>query len=190
MKKIKLYIKKQIKSFLGIETTRMYVSKLIKRGLIIGNNFNIQKGVILDDTHCWLITIGNNVTLAPNVHILCHDASTKYHLNYTKISPVEIKDNVFIGASSIIMPGVTIGENVIVAANSVVTKNISSNKVVAGIPAKPICNTDEYIEKCKNEMEDNNKFDERYLLKNITSDKKTHMKSILYSSKNKNGYIV
>lgn len=53
------------------------LDKLIKQGLVIGENFHAQEGVIIDPGHCWLIEIGSNVTLAPRVHILAHDASTK-----------------------------------------------------------------------------------------------------------------
>jgi acetyltransferase-like isoleucine patch superfamily enzyme len=70
--------------------------KLISMGMTVGNNFRRLHGVILDPGHCWLIEIGNNVTMAPRVHILCHDASTKQFLNYTKIGRVTIGDNVFI----------------------------------------------------------------------------------------------
>ena len=53
------------------------IEKLKKDGLRVGVNFNAMNGVIIDPGHCWLIQIGDNVTLAPNVHILAHDASTK-----------------------------------------------------------------------------------------------------------------
>ena len=65
------------------------IRKLIKKGLKIGRDCNIQGGVIIDDSHCFHIEIGNNVTLAPRVHILAHDASI-------------IEDNVIIGAGSIV----------------------------------------------------------------------------------------
>ena len=61
------------------------VPTLIKRGLIVGSNVFINFGCIIDESFCWLISIGNNVTLAPNVHILAHDASTKKALGFTKI---------------------------------------------------------------------------------------------------------
>ena len=61
------------------------VPSLIKKGLIIGENVFINFGCIIDESFCWLITIGDNVTLAPNVHILAHDASTKKSLGYTKM---------------------------------------------------------------------------------------------------------
>ena len=84
--------------------------KLISMGMTVGTNFKRLHGVILDPAHCWLITIGDNVTMAPRVHILCHDASTKQFLNYTKIGNVTIGDNVFIGAKSVVLPGVTFAE--------------------------------------------------------------------------------
>lgn len=63
---------------------------LVERGLTVGKNFQPQPGCILDPSHCWLITIGDDVTLAPRVHILAHDASTKMFLGYTKIGLVTI----------------------------------------------------------------------------------------------------
>ena len=110
--------------------------KLIKMGMMVGKNFERLNGVILDPSHCWLIKIGDNVTMAPRVHILCHDASTKTFLGYTKIGRVTIGDNVFIGAESVVLPNVKIGNNVIVGANSVVSKDVPDNVVIAGNPAR------------------------------------------------------
>ena len=56
--------------------------KLISMGMKVGKNFGRLHGVILDPSHCWLIEIGDDVTMAPRVHVLCHDASTKVHLGY------------------------------------------------------------------------------------------------------------
>ena len=105
----------------------------IENGLKIGKNHNIQDQVIFDWSHCWLIEIGDNVTIAPRVYILCHDASTKNTLGYTKIGRVRIGNNVFIGANTTILPGVTIGDNVIIGANGVVTKDIPENSVAIGL---------------------------------------------------------
>ena len=69
-------------------------------GMKVGKDFNRLAGVILDPSHCWLIDIGDNVTIAPRVHVLCHDASTKGFLGYTKIGRVNIGSNVFIGADT------------------------------------------------------------------------------------------
>ena len=128
-------IKEILYRFRGEYTTE----KLISMGMTVGSNFKRLHGVILDPGHCWLITIGDNVTMAPRVHILCHDASTKQFLNYTKIGRVTIGDNVFIGAESVVLPGVTIGSNVIIGANSTVTHDIPENSVAVGSPARVIC---------------------------------------------------
>lgn len=142
------------------------LQKLIKRGLCVGENFTRMSGVIIDPSHCWHIEIGNNVILAPNVHILAHDASTKPFLNYTRIANVKIGNNVFIGASSIILPGVTIGNNVIIGAGSIITKDIPSSTVALGSPAKVLCSLDEYIQKEKMKMNAENVFQEDYTLRN------------------------
>ena len=72
--------------------------KLIKMGMTVGKNFKRLNNVLIDDSHAWLITIGDNVTPAPRVHILAHDASTKNLIGYTKIGTVSIGNNVFIGS--------------------------------------------------------------------------------------------
>ena len=84
-----------IKEFLYRIRAEYTTEKLISMGMIVGNNFKRLNGVILDPAHCWLIEIGDNVTMAPRVHVLCHDASTKQFLNYTKIGRVTIGNNVF-----------------------------------------------------------------------------------------------
>lgn len=127
--------------------------ELIKRGLIVGKGFNRLNQVIIDDSHPWLIEIGNDVTLAPRVHIIAHDASTKKSLGYTKIGTVRIGDRVFVGAGSVILPNVKIGSDVIIGANSTVTHNLPNGVVAAGNPAKIICTTKEYLDKEKKRME-------------------------------------
>lgn len=161
--------------------------KLVKMGLKIGKNFKRLNGVILDPAHCWLITIGDNVTIAPRVHILAHDASTKEFLNYTKIGRVSIGDNVFIGAESVVLPNVNIGDNVVIGANSTVTKDIPSNSVYAGNPAKFICTIEEYIDKNKIKMEDSPVYGEEYTLRaNVDNTKKKKMYDEL---ENKMGFV-
>lgn len=150
--------------------------KLIRMGMKVGKNFGRLNGVILDPSHCWLIQIGDNVTMAPRVHILCHDASTKQFLGYTKIGHVTIGDNVFIGAESVVLPNVTIGSNVIIGANSTVAKDIPDNVVVAGNPAKIICSIEEYLDKHKTNMKTAPVYGEEYTLRqNVTEEKKKQM---------------
>lgn len=141
------------------------INKLIKRGLTIGRNCKLGNCVIAP-SHCFHITIGDNVTFGPRVHILAHDASTKVFLNYTRVANVKIGNNIFIGAHSIVLPGVTIGDNVIIGAGSIVSRNIPSNSVAVGSPAKVIKSLSEYLETRKKEMLVDNTFAEEFTLRN------------------------
>lgn len=99
------------------------------------------------------ITLGNNVWVATGVTFATHDAIHKMLNNCMEgelfkenIGHIEIKDNVFVGANTTILPGVTIGPNAIVAAGSVVNKSIGEG-VYGGVPAKYICSFDEFVDK-------------------------------------------
>jgi len=140
------------------------LNKYKARGLKVGSNFNMLGGCIIDHSHCWLIRIGDNVTFAPRVHVLAHDASTKRVLGYTRIALTSIGNDVFVGAPSTIMPGVTVGDGAVVGAGSVVTKDVAPGTVVAGNPAKPICSTEDYLARQKDELGRVPVFDERYTL--------------------------
>lgn len=142
------------------------LDKLIKRGLVVGKNLTRMKGVIIDPSHCWHISIGDNVVLAPRVHILAHDASTKIFLNYTRVANTRIGNQVFLGAGSIVLPGVTIGNNVIIGAGSVVSKDIPDNSVAFGNPANVVKTLDEFLEKNRQLMSLENCFGEHYTLRN------------------------
>lgn len=166
------FLKKLLYRLRGEYTTE----QLIKRGMRVGNNFLRLNGVILDPDHCWHIEIGDNVTLAPRVHILCHDASTKLFLDYTKIGNVKVGNDVFIGAESVVLPGVCIGNRVIIGANSTVTHNIPDNVVAAGSPAKIICTVDDYLKKEEKRMESAPCFGEEYTLRgSVSIQKRTEM---------------
>ena len=176
-----------IKEFLYRLRGDYTTEKLVKMGLKVGTNFKRLHGVILDPSHCWLIEIGDNVTMAPKVHVLCHDASTKIHLDYTKLGRVTIGNNVFIGASTIILPNVSIGNNVIIGANSTVTKDIPEGMVAVGCPAKVICTIEAYINKEKLQMETAPCYDESYTLNGSISFEKKRQQNI--ELKDKIGYV-
>lgn len=163
------------------------IKRLEKNGFIHGKNLNTQHGVIIDPGHCWLIECGDNVTLAPYVHILAHDASTKIPLGYTKIGRVRIGNNVFIGAGSTVLPGVTIGDNVIIGSMSLVTHDLLKGGVYAGNPCVKIMEYNDFVEKHKKNMTSSPVFDESYIIGNITDDKKIKMKEMLGDGI---GYIV
>ena len=178
------FLKELIYRLRGDYTTE----KLISMGMKVGKNFHRLHGTILDPDHCWLIEIGDDVTMAPRVHVLCHDASTKTFLGYTKIGCVTIGNRVFIGANSTILPNVSIGDDVIIGANSVVTHDVPSGSVFAGNPARKISTIEEYKAKEQKRMESAPKYEEDYTLRaNISMEKRMEQKRDLSG---KIGYIV
>lgn len=103
----------------------------------------------------YLIKIGNNTTISHGVDFITHDNSVckLYGIDHDLYGMVVIGDNCFIGAHAIIMYGVTIADNVIVAAGSVVTKSISQERVVvAGNPARIICTWEDFQKKHDNHI--------------------------------------
>ena len=156
------------------------IEALLKMGLRVGKNFSAQHGYDLDPSHCWLITIGDDVTLAPHVQIIAHDASTCKALGYAKIGRVDIGNRVFIGAGSIILPNVTIGDDVVVGAGSVVTHSIPSNSVCGGNPARIICSMDCFLEKQMERMKNRPVYSSAYTLReNISHHKKQEQRDAL-----------
>lgn len=178
---LRYFIKVLIYRIRGEYTTE----QLIKNGLRVGKDFTRMKGVILDPGHVWHIRIGDRVTLAPNVHILAHDSSFKLFLGYTRVGNVIIGDNVFIGAESVILPGVKIGSNCIIGANSTVSCEIPDNVVVAGNPARIICSIEEYLDKAQKQINEFDVFDCSHTVRNCISDNK---KIAMYESAFKNRY--
>ena len=156
------------------------VEKLVKMGLNVGRTFNPQQGFDLDPSHCWLITIGDDVTFGPQVRILAHDAAMHQALDYTRIGRVHIGNRVFIGAGSTVLPNVTIGDDVIIGAGSVVTRDIPAGKVYAGNPAQELCSTEAFLQKHRDAMQTRPVFDESYTLRqNVTPEKKEEQKERL-----------
>ena len=107
------------------------------KNITIGYNSVINKKVLLDGRGGQLI-IGNNVDIAQetNIWTLEHDVHDDYHTD--KGGKVTIEDYVWIASRVTILPGVKIGRGAVIAANSVVTKDVRAMAIVGGIPAKII----------------------------------------------------
>lgn len=126
------------------------VYDLISEGMSVGEYVWLGDNCIFDRSFCFLIKLGNHVTLSNNVQILAHDASLYDFIHYTKVGMVEIDDYAFVGAGSFIMPGVHIGKGAVIAARSLVTKDVPSGEVWGGSPAKKMCNRTELENKFLN----------------------------------------
>lgn len=106
-----------------------------------GKHTKIGKNVFINFDCVFLdlggITLEDNVLLAPKVSLLSegHPISSENRHSLT-VGHIHIKKNAWIGANATILQGVTIGENAIVAAGSVVSKDVPDNTIVGGIPAK------------------------------------------------------
>lgn len=149
---------------------------LQKKGLRLGKDPNIQPGVIIDPSHCWLIEIGDRVTIAPMAIILAHDASTLPFIGYAKVGQVRIGAGVFIGAGAIILPGSRIGENAVIGAGAVVSGDIPAGMVATGVPARSVMTVAEYRERELERMKQSATFDESYTVRGkITDAKKREM---------------
>jgi maltose O-acetyltransferase len=112
------------------------LSDLVERGLKIGRDVSVGRDVFLAELCPWLLTIGDDATIGMHVTIFTWDNSTKRRIGYTSVAPVVIGDGAYIGAFSIILPGVTIGKRAVVGAGSVVRSDIPAGVVAAGAPAR------------------------------------------------------
>ena len=152
---------------------------LREKGCKIGEKTRLLCTIDCFGTEPYLVEIGNDCLLSSNLNFLTHDGGTKVlnALNYfdgvymDKVGKIVVGNNCFIGTGAKIMLGVTIGDNVIIGAGSIVTKDIPSNSIAVGVPAKVISTIDEFYEKNKDKFQPTTRMSpeekKEYLLKNI-----------------------
>lgn len=143
-------------------TSEDYLAYLRKKGAKIGKNVRIYcpANAIIDAHNPYLLTMGDNIDITGPVTILTHDYAVFVCNNMCYQSggrqrrnrvgcnrPVVIGNNVFLGWGCTILAGSTIGDNVIIGANAVVSGNVEANSVYAGNPAQKIMSIEEYHER-------------------------------------------
>lgn len=149
-------IKKYIQRFWVRRNSNSFITYLRSKGVKIGENCIMRSPSTtrIDLQRPELITIGNNVDMNMNFQIMTHDWGSlvfraKYHDFINSTGRVVIGNNIYFGTDVIILKGVTIGDNCIIGAGSLVTKSIPANSVAAGIPCKVVYSIDDYYQKRK-----------------------------------------
>ena len=104
--------------------------------LDLGQQVFINSGCVFLDQA--LISIGEKTMLGPQVRLCSttHDVDPEYRKTHTVHAPITIGKNAWLGAGVVVLPGVTIGDNSVIAANSVVTQDVPPNALYAGAPAR------------------------------------------------------
>ena len=126
----------------------------MKCGVNVKGRLHLYGGVSWG-TEPWIITLGDNVHITDGVRFITHDGGTLLFrdkvpdLEITK--PIVVGDNVYIGNCVMILPGVHIGNNVVIGAGAIVTKDVPDGQVIGGVPAHFIKTTDDYFEKLQKE---------------------------------------
>lgn len=143
--------------------TKVWVNVQIRENAVIGDNCIVSKDVYIDHAvtigdRCKIqnsvsvyhgVSIGNDVFVGPNASFTNDRVPRAFNSDW-KITPTFIKDGASIGANSTLICGITVGEYAMVAAGSVVTRDVEPYTLVMGNPARPVAR----IDKAGNKVEE------------------------------------
>lgn len=135
--------------------SKVRVRSMRALGWKVGKNVYFPEDLVITQNFVYYrgeLEIGDNVSIGPRCTLVVSahpNASKLKHILVEKPSSVVIQDNAWLGAGCIILPGVTIGQNAVIGAGAVVTKDVPENTIVAGVPAKVIKKIDIDDDSCK-----------------------------------------
>ena len=138
-------------------TTKGSLRCAVEDGLRIGKQVTVMGGVNFG-SEPYLIKLGDSVRISSDVRFITHDGGTHAfrdrpeYKDVVKYGKIEVGEGSFIGAGVTILPGVTIGHHAVIGAGSLVNRDIPSETVWAGIPARQICTLSEYADRAKAAM--------------------------------------
>ena len=135
---------------------RLYKRMLQMHGISIGPSTIIDPDSTIDITRPSLVSIGDKCYFNKGLVLLTHDFVSGVIRNvyadyFNSSGKVTVGNNVRTGYNVTILKGVTIGDNCFIAANSLVTKDMPSNSIIGGVPARVLCSLDEYYHRRKDE---------------------------------------
>lgn len=146
----------KIQDIIARRNSNALINHFRDKGIKIGTGcvFRHPFGVVIDTQRPSLVSIGNNVDMNKNFSIYCHDYGSGvfknvYNIALNSSGAVSIGNNVYFGANCTVLKGVTIEDNCIIGAGSIVIRSIPANSVAVGIPCKVVCTLDEYFYKRK-----------------------------------------
>ena len=179
---------KKLSYFIDERRRERFLDELVKRGLRLGKDVFIAADIMVDPSHCYLISIGDHCGFAPDVKLIAHDGSTKrMELGFSRVGRIQIGEYCYFGHSAIILPGVKIGPNAIVGAGAVVAKDVPPNSVAVGNPARVICSLDEYLNRMKELSKTQKIFGEDYYWDKLNDTKR---RELLEALENSMGFMV
>lgn len=148
----------KIKYLYAIRTSSNFISYLRGKGVRIGDNcfFQSPKTAVVDKSRPLLVDIGDHCYFLENFTLLTHDNVSKvfgpiWHDFLPSSGKVSIGNNVYFARNCTVLKGVSIGDNCIIGYGSTVIKDIPSNSVAVGTPAKVVCSIEDYYLKRKKE---------------------------------------
>lgn len=154
-------------------TSRVLAPENIKKGIICDPGDSINTYIQANNG----IIFGNNIELGPGVAIISSNHDIKNFKKHIKGQPINIGNNVWIGANTTILPEVNIGNNVIIGANSLVNKNIPDNSIAVGNPCIVIKEKESYKEDFS-KIKFNKKLPKKYFSFINSNTTKAHFKEV------------